>query len=150
MHQIASPKTVKHPECPADAVIVNVPFSDLGKIAGSSSLIIGALGFTMRMKPADIQSLRRFMRTVRDGVRIEKAVALPGSTVNSCGLQKIERARAELESIQPGLTQPGRRNGGRMGSSRLKRRQQHMTSTLFCFDRGYDSRKNLRRNERRN
>ena len=96
MHQIASPKTVKHPECPADAVIVNVPFSDLGKIAGSSSLIIGALGFTMRMKPADIQSLRRFMRTVRDGVRIEKAVALPGSTVNSCGLQKIERARAEL------------------------------------------------------
>jgi hypothetical protein len=70
-------------ECPADTVIANVPFSDLGKIAGSSSLIIEALGFTMRVKPADIQSLRRFIRTVQDGIRIEKAAALPASTVNS-------------------------------------------------------------------
>jgi hypothetical protein len=58
-------------DCAADTVVTRMPFSDLCKIAGSSSLTVEALGFIIRMKPEDIQSLRQYVQTVQEGVRIK-------------------------------------------------------------------------------
>jgi hypothetical protein len=58
-------------DCAADTIVARMPFSDLRKIAGSSSLAIEALGFTVRMKPEDLQSLRQYVQTVQEGVKIK-------------------------------------------------------------------------------
>jgi len=56
--------------CFPDTVIARMPFSDLCKIAASNSLKIEAVGFTLNMKPEDIRSLRRYVQTVQNGVRL--------------------------------------------------------------------------------
>jgi hypothetical protein len=56
--------------CQSDTVIAQISFSDLHKIAKSKSLKIEALGFTLNMKPGDIQSLWRYVETVQNGVRL--------------------------------------------------------------------------------
>ena len=57
--------------CFADMILASVPFSDLGRIARSRSLTIEALGFATHMKPADLQALREYMKTIQNGVRIK-------------------------------------------------------------------------------
>ena len=51
-------------------VIVRMPFSYLQTIAASNSLRIEALGFILDMESEDIQSLRRYVKTVQNGVRL--------------------------------------------------------------------------------
>ena len=58
------------PDCASDTVIARMPFDALHSIANSSTVGINALGFTARLKPADLQSLRKFIDVVGDGVRI--------------------------------------------------------------------------------
>jgi hypothetical protein len=45
-------------------------FDALRQIANSGIVGIDALGFTARLKPADLQSLRKFIDVFSDGVRI--------------------------------------------------------------------------------
>jgi hypothetical protein len=56
--------------CSSDTVIARLPFSDLCRIAASNSLKIEAVGFTLNMKPEDIRSLRRYVQTVQNGIRL--------------------------------------------------------------------------------
>ncbi|MBP1610238.1 MAG: hypothetical protein H6Q04_2473 [Acidobacteria bacterium] len=56
--------------CSPDTVIARIPFSELCKIAASNSLKIEALGFILNMRPEDIRSLRRYVQTVQNGVRL--------------------------------------------------------------------------------
>jgi hypothetical protein len=58
-------------DCAADMIIARMPFSDLCRIAGSSSLTIEALGFAAHMRPEDIQSLRQYVQTVQGGIRLK-------------------------------------------------------------------------------
>jgi hypothetical protein len=56
--------------CSSDTVIARMPFSDLCRIAASNSIKIEAVGFTLSMKQEDILALRRYVQTVRNGVRL--------------------------------------------------------------------------------
>jgi len=56
--------------CSPDTVIARMPFSDLCKIAASNWLKIEAVGFSLNMKPEDNQSLRRYVQTVKNGVKL--------------------------------------------------------------------------------
>jgi len=58
------------PDCPLDTVIARMAFDALRQIAESSTVSIGALGFTARLKSADLQSLRKFIDVVGNGVLI--------------------------------------------------------------------------------
>jgi hypothetical protein len=58
------------PDCQADMVIAPMPFDALRSIANSSTVGIDALGFAAHLKPADLQSLRKFIDVVGNGVRI--------------------------------------------------------------------------------
>jgi len=59
------------PECPLDMVIAHIDFDVLRQIAKSSALSIDALGFAARLKPADLESLRKFVAVVSQGLRIQ-------------------------------------------------------------------------------
>jgi hypothetical protein len=56
--------------CSPDTVTARMPFADLCKIAESKSLKIEAVGFTLSMKSDDMQSLRRYIQTVQNGIRL--------------------------------------------------------------------------------
>ena len=58
------------PECAADTLIVRVPFKVVRDAAASRTVVVEALGFSTRMKPADITALRRFVETVGKGVAV--------------------------------------------------------------------------------
>jgi hypothetical protein len=58
------------PDCSADTVIARMPFDALRSISNLNTVGIDALGFTARLKPADLQSLRKFIDVVGDGVQI--------------------------------------------------------------------------------
>jgi hypothetical protein len=58
--------------CFPDTVNARMPFSDLCRIAASNSLKIEAVGFTLNMKPEDVRSLRRYVQTVQNGVRLSQ------------------------------------------------------------------------------
>jgi hypothetical protein len=59
-----------HLGCPADRVTARLPFNALGLIANANNVDINALGFTVRLKDADLQFLRKFIDVVGKGVRI--------------------------------------------------------------------------------
>jgi hypothetical protein len=73
------------PDCPADTVIARMPLDALRSIAHSSTVGIDALGFGAHLKPADLQSLRKFIDVVGNGVRIRCGVAFSFS----CPLSRI-------------------------------------------------------------
>jgi hypothetical protein len=56
---------------PSDDVIVHITFDALSQIAQSSTVDIDALGFTVFLKPEDLQSLRKFIDVVSNGIRIQ-------------------------------------------------------------------------------
>jgi hypothetical protein len=56
--------------CAQDTVLVRLPFETMQRIAKSDDVKIDALGFTARLRPEDIQSLRKFIETVGNGVQI--------------------------------------------------------------------------------
>jgi hypothetical protein len=58
------------PDCPLDTVTARVRFDVLRQIVGSSTMGIDALGFSARLKPADLLSLRKFLDVISNGVRI--------------------------------------------------------------------------------
>lgn len=58
------------PDCSLDTVIARVRLDALRQIVGSSTVSIDALGFSARLKPADLQSLRKFLDVIGNGVRI--------------------------------------------------------------------------------
>ena len=57
-------------DCSLDTVIARVPFDIVRQIAASNKVLVEALGFVTRMRPANLLSLRRFVETVSDGVVI--------------------------------------------------------------------------------
>jgi hypothetical protein len=52
-------------------VIVHIIFDALSQIAQSSTVDMDALGFTVFLKPEDLQSLRKFIEVVSNGIRIQ-------------------------------------------------------------------------------
>jgi hypothetical protein len=56
--------------CSPDTVTAQMPFADLCRIAASKSVKIEAVGFNLSMKSDDIPSLRRYIQTVQNGVRL--------------------------------------------------------------------------------
>jgi hypothetical protein len=56
--------------CWADTLVVRMPFSDLQRVAASGALTIEVLGFTVRASNTDLQCLRKFIDTIKDGVTI--------------------------------------------------------------------------------
>jgi hypothetical protein len=57
-------------DCPMDTVIAPIPFDKLRKVAQSKDVGVDALGFALRLKPGDLQSLRSFLETVSHGIQI--------------------------------------------------------------------------------
>jgi hypothetical protein len=55
---------------PSDDVIVHMTFDALRQVAQSNTVDIDALGFTVFLKPEDLQSLRKFIDVVSNGIRI--------------------------------------------------------------------------------
>jgi hypothetical protein len=58
-------------ECPSDTVIAQIRFDALQRFAKSDSVDVDALGFTVRLKPTDLQTLHKFIDAVSNGVRIQ-------------------------------------------------------------------------------
>ena len=58
------------PECAADTLIVRAPFKVVRDVAASQTVTVEALGFSTRMKAADLAALRRFVDTVGKGVAV--------------------------------------------------------------------------------
>ena len=67
------------PDCPADTVVARMSFDALRSIAKSSTVGIDALGFAAHLKPADLQSLRKFIDVVGNGVRIREWHSIRGT-----------------------------------------------------------------------
>ena len=57
-------------DCPLDTVTAQIAFDTLRQVAESKTVGIDALGFTARLKPADLQTLRGFVEIVTHGVQI--------------------------------------------------------------------------------
>jgi hypothetical protein len=57
-------------ECPLNTVISRITFISLRQIGKSGIVDIDALGFAVRLKSSDLQSLRTFIDTVSQGIEI--------------------------------------------------------------------------------
>ena len=58
------------PECAADTLTVRAPFKVVRDVAASRTATVEALGFSTRLKPADLTALRHFVDTVGKGVAL--------------------------------------------------------------------------------
>lgn len=56
-------------ECSLDTVVARVPFTVLGELR-SPGTVIEAMGFSMRLQPADVAALEKFIETVSQGVAV--------------------------------------------------------------------------------
>ena len=53
-----------------DVIIARVPFATLRRIAAAGRVEMHALGFDVRLSPADLQALQTFVSAVADGVTL--------------------------------------------------------------------------------
>ena len=58
-------------KCPLDTLTTRVAFDELREIAHSPQVRMNALGFEMRLTPADLKTLGALIEAVRDGVTIK-------------------------------------------------------------------------------
>jgi hypothetical protein len=57
-------------DCPMDTVIAPIAFDKLRRVAESKDVGVDALGFALRLRPADLQSLRKFIEIISHGIQI--------------------------------------------------------------------------------
>jgi hypothetical protein len=58
-------------KCPLDTLTTRMAFEELREIAGASGVSVEALGFQLRLAPADLAALQRLVEAVQDGAVVK-------------------------------------------------------------------------------